>query len=80
MFSLRSCQEEEENLATDKDVSAEDKKQSMNEDEDNDSIVTHDHESEARRSQTKPLMERQIENGMPYTMFTKQYRMTAGLE
>ncbi len=26
------------------------------------------------------LMSRQIENGMPYTMFTKQYRMTAGLE
>ena len=26
------------------------------------------------------LMERQIQNGMRYTMFTKQYRMTAGLE
>ena len=26
------------------------------------------------------LRDRQIENGLRYTMFTKQYRMTAGLE
>ena len=27
-----------------------------------------------------PLMSRQIENGMHYTMFTNQFRMTAGVE
>ena len=36
--------------------------------------------NERPRVRRKLLMERQIENGMPYTMFTKQYHMTVGLE
>lgn len=52
----------EEGLATDKDVSHERENEPMGEEDDDLSIVTSDHESEARRSQTGEDAE-EIDNG-----------------